>query len=196
MQADHTATGDLGWQGHRPFGGGGIGFTRLEALAGAVHLVGRKRYGSNGILIFDNNEHMNPAESPSGAIGHPAFDVASRTRSGPGPPMFRRKSNRALAFLGLAGLLFLLTFVDAAWLRARRAQGVAWEAELVARLGLTDLCLFPEARYTRHPSQADLHSAFQDHPLGLEHFPSGSILPPPRALSNHANLDRKTEIPD
>jgi hypothetical protein len=27
----------------------------------------------------------------------------------------------------------------------------------------------------RHPSQADLHSAFQDHPVSLEHFPAGSF---------------------
>lgn len=111
--------------------------------------------------------------------------------------MFARKSHCALAFLGLAGGLFLLTFADAAWLRARRAQGLVQESELAGRLELTDLCLFTEARYTRHLSQADLHSAFQDHPVALEHFPSGSLVPPPRALTiDHANLDRKTKIPD
>ena len=51
---------------------------------------------------------------------------------------------------------------------------------MVQKLHLTDLCLFTEARYTRHPSMADLHSAFQDHPLALEHFPSGSLTNPPR----------------
>jgi hypothetical protein len=51
---------------------------------------------------------------------------------------------------------------------------------MVQNLRLTDLCLFTEARYTRHPSMADLHSAFQDHPLSLEHFPSGSLTTPPR----------------
>jgi hypothetical protein len=51
---------------------------------------------------------------------------------------------------------------------------------MVNRLQLTDLCLFTEARYTRHPSMADLHSAFQDHPMALEHFPSGSLVTPPR----------------
>lgn len=53
---------------------------------------------------------------------------------------------------------------------------------LVKALGLTDLCLFTEARYTRHLSQADLHSAFQDHPLAMEHFPSGSLVRPPAHL--------------
>ena len=51
---------------------------------------------------------------------------------------------------------------------------------MVQQLQLTDLCLFTEARYTRHPSMADLHSAFQDHPLALDHFPSGSLATPPR----------------
>jgi hypothetical protein len=65
------------------------------------------------------------------------------------------------------------------------------KSELVARLKLTDLCLFPEARYTRNLSQADLHSSFQDHPLSLEHFPSGSFTSPPRNFgrSVHESLD-------
>ncbi|CAG7857476.1 hypothetical protein MCAMS1_02313 [biofilm metagenome] len=52
------------------------------------------------------------------------------------------------------------------------------KAALVRQLQLTDLCLFTEARYTRHLSQADLNTAFQDHPLSLEHFPSGSFTGP------------------
>ncbi len=51
--------------------------------------------------------------------------------------------------------------------------------ELVRILQLTDLSLFTEARYTRHISQADLSSAFQDHPISFEHFPSGSLTQPP-----------------
>lgn len=105
-----------------------------------------------------------------------------------------RLSHRAFVFLGLAATMFLLTFADAA---NRRGAAPEESARLVEQLGLTDLCLFTEARYTRHPSQADLHSAFQDHPLGLEHFPSGSLLPPPRILTAaHENLDRKTDRPD
>jgi hypothetical protein len=53
------------------------------------------------------------------------------------------------------------------------------KTSLVRQLDLTDLCLFTEARYTRHPSQADLHTPFQDSPLTFEHFPSGSLLGPP-----------------
>ena len=49
-------------------------------------------------------------------------------------------------------------------------------------LTLTDLCLFTEARYTRHPSMTDLNTPFQDHPMSLEHFPSGAIMAPPPHL--------------
>ncbi len=67
--------------------------------------------------------------------------------------------------------------------RVRQARGPAALApcrEIVGQWRISDLCLFTEARYTRHPATADLHSAFQDHPAALEHFPTGSIVPPPR----------------
>lgn len=91
-----------------------------------------------------------------------------------------RKSTAFLLFtLGSATLLALLL------LSGRYGAGEAGamrEASRIAvgRLQLTDLCLFTEARYTRHPSMADLHSAFQDHPMALDHFPSGSLATPPR----------------
>jgi hypothetical protein len=93
-----------------------------------------------------------------------------------------RKSTIYLAgILSCGGVLgFLLTAhptIDS----ARRGRAMEAKRELTAKLGVTDLCLFTEARYTRHPSQADLASAFQDHPMSIEHFPSGSLtLPPPR----------------
>jgi hypothetical protein len=59
-----------------------------------------------------------------------------------------------------------------------RQKSLNANKRLVKELRLTDLCLFTEARYTRHPTQADLHSAFQDHPMALEHFPSGSLIFP------------------
>lgn len=68
-------------------------------------------------------------------------------------------------------------------LHARIAQK-STDAELLAqaaplrRLQLTDLCLSTEARYTRHPALADRHAPFQEHPLALEHFPSGSLILP------------------
>jgi hypothetical protein len=56
------------------------------------------------------------------------------------------------------------------------------KSEMVELLAITDLCLFTDARYMRHPSMADLHTAFQDHPTSLEHFPSGSFSLPPRHI--------------
>lgn len=61
---------------------------------------------------------------------------------------------------------------------AAAEQRLARERALVGRLMLTDLALFTEARYTRHLSQADLHTPFQDFPMALEHFPSGSFVQP------------------
>lgn len=90
-----------------------------------------------------------------------------------------RGSTRAGWVLSLALLAFLATWVEG-W-RMRAGSDPYESRDLVARLGITDLALFTEARYTRHPSQADRHAAFQDHPMALEHFPSGSLLPPPQA---------------
>ena len=64
------------------------------------------------------------------------------------------------------------------------------KAEVAKNLGLTDLCLSTEARYTRHLSQSDWHAAFQSHPLALDHFPSGSVLGPPGTLKkSHDQID-------
>lgn len=54
---------------------------------------------------------------------------------------------------------------------------------ITEKLGLTDLALLTEARYTRHLSQADNFTAFQDLPASFEHFPAGSILIPTRKFA-------------
>lgn len=54
--------------------------------------------------------------------------------------------------------------------------------QLAEALDLTDLSLFTEARYARHHTQTDLHSAFQDGPRALEHFPAGTLIMPPRTF--------------
>ena len=91
-----------------------------------------------------------------------------------------RKSNILILFLSTSSLLVLLTAVDAS-IRQKNAEVVLQKrTQLVKDFKLTDLALFTEARYTRHLTQADLHTAFQDHPMAMEHFPSGSFyLPPP-----------------
>jgi hypothetical protein len=108
-----------------------------------------------------------------------------------------RPADRALAILLIAAAGFAFSFADAARLRRANAPASAATAELVERLRLTDPVLFTEARYTRHPTQADLQSAFQDHPVALEHFPTGSLLPPPAGILNvYEHLDRKAASPD
>ncbi|MEN8256742.1 MAG: hypothetical protein ABFS09_02665 [Thermodesulfobacteriota bacterium] len=49
---------------------------------------------------------------------------------------------------------------------------------LTRELGLTDLCLATEARYTRHPALSDDLAPFMDYPAALEHFPSGLFWAP------------------
>jgi hypothetical protein len=102
-----------------------------------------------------------------------------------------RKSIFFLLTMMVEVVLLGLLFVHASLSEEAQHTILQEKIELVARLKLTDLCLFPEARYTRNLSQADLHSAFQDHPLSLEHFPSGSFTAPPRDLgrSAHESLD-------
>ncbi len=100
--------------------------------------------------------------------------TAGKTLRGP-----RGSTLAAIVFGSLAalavGLLAATSREDPAPRRARAA-------ELVAALALSDVALFGEARYTRNPSLADLHSAFQDGPASLEHFPTGSLVVAPRAF--------------
>jgi hypothetical protein len=63
-----------------------------------------------------------------------------------------------------------------------QSGGRAVRQELAHRASLTDLCLFTDARYLRHLSQADWHSAFQETPMAFDYFPSGSWVPPPYYL--------------
>ncbi|GAB4293459.1 MAG: hypothetical protein Kow0096_09060 [Thiohalomonadaceae bacterium] len=91
-----------------------------------------------------------------------------------------RAGSLPLLLLAVALVLFVATLVEAAWRGS--STDLTNSRRLVAALNLTDLALFTEARYTRHLSQADRHTAFQDHPLALDHFPSGSLVPPPQRL--------------
>jgi hypothetical protein len=87
-----------------------------------------------------------------------------------------RRSLQFLLFTALSLTVFMLLP-----LHARRAQLLAdGELKQMRNLHVTDLCLATEARYTRHPAMADHHAPFQEHPLALEHFPTGSLILPPR----------------
>jgi hypothetical protein len=79
-------------------------------------------------------------------------------------------------------MLLALMFTDASVREKAGAASLQAKADLVGKLDLTDLCLFTEATYTRHLSLADLHTPFQNGPMSLEHFPSGSLVMPPAAI--------------
>lgn len=107
------------------------------------------------------------------------------------------KVDRFLGFFFALVAAALLTLAHSGLRSHDASPRLAASAALVRDLGLTDLALFTEARYTRHLSQADLHTAFQDHPLAFEHFPSGSLYgPPPHLRLPHAELAATTEVPD
>lgn len=91
-----------------------------------------------------------------------------------------RKSNLFFLFLGGLIILLMCAFFLPLFQSQRHTERLDTNLGLVRTLGLTDLCLFTEATYTRHPSLADFHAAFQDAPVSLEHFPSGSLLNFPR----------------
>lgn len=101
-----------------------------------------------------------------------------------------RKSSFFLLFLLLNGFLMAGIVFHAAWRQQADRILLQEKKALVAQLEITDLCLFTEATYTRHPSQAGRHTPFQDSPLAFEHFPSGSLVPPPPPVKRpYAHLD-------
>ena len=82
-------------------------------------------------------------------------------------------------------ILLVLFFIDTSLvIHSRRLEKELQADEeiqkiVVAGLGLTDLCVATEARYTRHPAVSDPMAPFMDHPGALEHFPTGSLWAPP-----------------
>ncbi|MBE0559000.1 MAG: hypothetical protein IH628_17365 [Proteobacteria bacterium] len=90
-----------------------------------------------------------------------------------------RRSNLFLFFLAVNIALLFLLFVHAGYRQRADATVLRQKTEMVRTLGLSDICLFTEASYTRHPSQSGIHTPFQDSPMSLEHFPSGAIVMPP-----------------
>ena len=78
-----------------------------------------------------------------------------------------------------------IVFVDAYFRGLKDASFLNERIRIVEKYGLTDLCLFTDAQYTRSPAVADFNTPFQDHPVSMEHFPSGSIIGPPPHLKQY-----------
>ncbi|TAL26612.1 MAG: hypothetical protein EPN94_02910 [Nitrospirae bacterium] len=90
-----------------------------------------------------------------------------------------RKSGVFFSFIGInLAIIAILCIIS---LIAVSEHNIASKdiSKIVKVLQLTDMVLATDARYTRNPSQADLFSAFQDYPGSIEHFPTGSVIPPP-----------------
>ena len=87
-------------------------------------------------------------------------------------------------------ILLVFFFIDTSlFIHSRRLEKELQADEeiqkiVVAGLGLTDLCVATEARYTRHPAVSDPMAPFMDHPGALEHFPTGSFwaVPPNKSM--------------
>ena len=100
-----------------------------------------------------------------------------------------RKSSIFFLFIALCVGFYVLMFTHASFNKRTSLNHLQVKINMVKRFALSDLCLFTEASYTRHLSQADFHTPFQDGPIALEHFPSGSLLSPPSlARKIHAKV--------
>ena len=93
-----------------------------------------------------------------------------------------RKAKKFSFFILLQGIVLLFLLAHSFYQIRDDRSRLQEKKQMVRDLGISDLCLFTEANYTRHLTQADRHTPFQNSPLTLEHFPSGSILPPPELL--------------
>ena len=93
-----------------------------------------------------------------------------------------RNNHLFSSFIITSLVLLGLMFAHASIQRKADKPILSEKSEMVRRFELTDLCLFTDARYTRHPTMADVHTPFQDYPTSLEHFPSASILSLPPHL--------------
>jgi hypothetical protein len=100
--------------------------------------------------------------------------------------MFNRKCHVFLFLIGTGAALLCLMFLHASIRRQMDAKLLVQKSVIVKHLDLSDLCLFTDARYTRHPAMADRNTPFQDYPLSLEHFPSGAVMGPPPHLKHGA----------
>ncbi|MBJ6727998.1 hypothetical protein [Geomesophilobacter sediminis] len=94
-----------------------------------------------------------------------------------------RRSSLYLSGLTVLSLAAGILLLQGAFAERQAAFSLAESARLVRELDLTDLCLFTEASYTRHPAVTDLSTPFQDGPLSLEHFPTGSLVGIPPHLT-------------
>jgi hypothetical protein len=64
--------------------------------------------------------------------------------------------------------------------RSGQEENFSMLQNIVSHLGLSDLALSTEARYTRHPAVSDSVVVSMDHPGAIDHFPSTFFWAPVR----------------
>jgi hypothetical protein len=93
-----------------------------------------------------------------------------------------RPSKILALILAITVLADLWLIFHAVRLRAEFRNNKPMMDIVVSGLGLTDLCIATEARYTRHPAVTDPVVPFMNHPGAIEHFPTGSFWAAPPQL--------------
>ena len=83
-----------------------------------------------------------------------------------------RPSAGLLTLLSVFCLIYGVVAIMAENIRNEQEQTFLQMRTVVSSLGLTDLALTTEARYTRHPAVSDSLVIGMDHPGALDHFPS------------------------
>jgi biotin transporter BioY len=85
--------------------------------------------------------------------------------------MMRPSAGLLAVFLVLA-ILFSVLAQSSESKRRTQQENVLLLQRVVSHLGLSDLALSTEARYTRHPAVSDAVVVSMDHPGAIDHFPS------------------------
>jgi len=100
------------------------------------------------------------------------------------PPVkaVKRPVHYLLALLTALCVLDFSLFMHSMQRRAELQNNAQVFDVVTSGLGLTDLCVSTEARYTRHPAVSDPVVPYMDHPGAIEHFPTGSFWVPPRSV--------------
>ncbi|MBC7173510.1 MAG: hypothetical protein H5U40_13805 [Polyangiaceae bacterium] len=90
---------------------------------------------------------------------------------------FAARRRFALGSLGLLVIALATLATHAAYLRRKDASGL--RHDVVALVGTGDLALSTNARWLRHPSQAEAGAAASDGPLFFDPDPAGALIGPP-----------------
>ena len=96
-----------------------------------------------------------------------------------------RPSHTLFIFILLLIIIDGLLYLHANRLSRDIKEEQVIQAIAVTGLGLTDLSVATEARYTRHPAVSDPMAPFMDHPGAIEHFPTGSTWNPPTNINSY-----------